>query len=619
MSAPLRAKKSNKTIVWILLGLLVISLTGFGVSSVGSSSNQAVATVGTEKVTVVEYSRALNQQMRALSQRFGTNLTFEQARLFGVDRMVLTNVIGTAALNGETTRVGLSAGDQQVLKQLLATQAFLDLTGKFDQQAYEEALRSANLKPAEYDEMIRSDIARSMLQIAVAGGVQANDDYALALLDYVGETRDFLWVELTADNLAEPVRQPDESEIEAAYKADPERYTAPETRKITYAELLADTMAAKLEVSDEDLQKAYDQEIDRFVVPSRRMVERLVYPDQAAAEAALGRMASGDVTFDDLVAERGLTLDDIDMGEVAQKDLSAAAAEAVFALTEPGIAGPVESSLGPAIFRVNAVLDEQVTTFEDARDELRGELVADRARRAIDGMVNDIDDLLAAGATLEELAGETDMELGTIDYSPGSTDGIAAHEEFRTAAEAAKPGDFPQIVTLADGGIFALRLDEIVPPTLIPLDEARDRVVADWQAAETHRQLVEMADTVRDRLALGDTFEMHALTPKAETQLRRDAFVDDAPQSLVSEAYKLARHGAAVVDGGSRVALVRVTGIAPFDPAEPQNAEILKSVGARYSGDLGSEIFDAFVTALQDSAGITVNQALINAIHAQMP
>ena len=73
-------------------------------------------------------------------------------------------------------------------------------------------------------------------------------------------------------------------------------------------------------------------------IPERRLVERLVYPDQAAADAARAELDAG-TTFEALVAERGLTLDAIDLGDVTREDLGAAG-DAVFAAAEGGVVGP---------------------------------------------------------------------------------------------------------------------------------------------------------------------------------------------------------------------------------------------------------------------------------------
>ncbi|MFH7450842.1 peptidylprolyl isomerase, partial [Pseudomonas syringae pv. tagetis] len=86
----------------------------------------------------------------------------------------------------------------------------------------------------------------------------------------------------------------------------------------------------------------YQSRIDEFQQPERRMVERLVYPSEADAAAAKARLDAGEVSFEQLAAERGLTLTDIDLGERAEAELGAAG-PAVFALDQPGVVGPVQT------------------------------------------------------------------------------------------------------------------------------------------------------------------------------------------------------------------------------------------------------------------------------------
>ncbi len=165
----------------------------------------------------------------------------------------------------------------------------------------------------------------------------------------------------------------------------------------------------------------------------------------------------------------------------AKKNLRAAG-EAVFAAESGDVVGPFNSSLGPALFRMNAVLAEQVTTLEEATPDLREELAAEAAREYINDRTDAIIDLLAGGATMADIAERTEMELGTINWTPENTDGIAAYDAFREAAATVQQGAFPEIIDLADGGIFALTLDGITPPTLQPIDDVRDAVSEAWQA-----------------------------------------------------------------------------------------------------------------------------------------
>ena len=108
--------------------------------------------------------------------------------------------------------------------------------------------------------------------------------------------------------------------------------------------------------------------------------------------------------------------------------------------------GPLPSDLGPALYRVNGRLEARHTTFEQAEPELRDELAADRARRLIEQQAEEINDLLAGGATLEDLANESDMEVASLGWSGETGEGITAYEGFRTAVIGSPEGGYGWIL-----------------------------------------------------------------------------------------------------------------------------------------------------------------------------
>ncbi|MCP3878103.1 MAG: peptidyl-prolyl cis-trans isomerase, partial [Sulfitobacter sp.] len=177
----------------------------------------------------------------------------------------------------------------------------------------------------------------------------------------------------------------------------------------------------------------------------------------AADQAAAALEVDGN-TFEGLVADRGLSLSDVDLGDLSQQQLGAAGDD-VFAAEVGDIVGPLPSNLGPALFRVNGVLPSLNTTFEEARPTLVQDLAADRAARLVEVRAQDLDDQLAGGATLEQIAEESKMTLSTIEWTQDSSESIAAYAGFREAATRLTEGDFPQIQQLDDGSVFAMRLD----------------------------------------------------------------------------------------------------------------------------------------------------------------
>jgi peptidyl-prolyl cis-trans isomerase D len=304
---------------------------------------------------------------------------------------------------------------------------------------------------------------------------------------------------------------------------------------------------------------------------------------------------------------------------VAAGDLLPAAAEVIFADTESEILGPLPTALGPAIFRVNGVLDATEVSFEEASEELRAELASEAARRVIDDLRDPADDLLAGGATLEELAETTEMELGTIDFTPVSEAGIAGYDAFREAALAAAERDFPELLELSDGGLFALRLDEVVPPALPPLAGIRDEVAEAWRATALREALAAYGQEVVTGLATDRSLEdFGGLT--TERQVRRQDFIPDAPPTLVAQVYQLAAPGDVVLVPGAEVAVIaRLDSINPAARDDP-SVQILTQIFAQtVAQSMAQDIFEIYGQAVQAEAGIRLDQAMINAVHANFP
>ena len=74
--------------------------------------------------------------------------------------------------------------------------------------------------------------------------------------------------------------------VTAQYESDPEAYTLPRRKRITYVWLSPDMLADSVPVDDAAVQDLYEQRSDEYDRPEMRLVERLVFPDDAAAQAA---------------------------------------------------------------------------------------------------------------------------------------------------------------------------------------------------------------------------------------------------------------------------------------------------------------------------------------------
>ncbi|WP_421703975.1 peptidyl-prolyl cis-trans isomerase [Aliiroseovarius sp.] len=612
------AKQVSRTLGWILMGLVMVGLVGFGATNFGSSRG-TIGTVGDTEVDANRYFRELNAEFRAIEAETGQRFTMEQARLFGLDQQVLGRIIATVALENETARLGLSVGDQAVRDQVVLIDAFKGVDGNFDRQNYDFALQQSGLTAAEFEGELRVETAVSIVRMAVQRGVVPQPAYTDALYAHAREERSFTWSPLGLDKLETPAAEPTEEQLTAWYEANPAPFTLPETKQLTYVWLDPEAVIPTIEVAEGELRALYDERAEEYQVPERRLVERLVFGTAEEAQSAADRLTAGEIDFPALVEERGLALADTDMGDVTQAALGAAG-EAVFALTEPGsVAGPIDSALGPALYRMNAVLPEQITSFEDAREELQGEYAADAARRQIEALIPELDEIMAGGATLEELEADYGMTLGTLAWTQGSSDGIAAYDSFREAATGVTTSDFPQITLMSDGGLFALRADQIDAPRVQSLDEARQVAVDGWTAGEEMRLLTLQAEALLDEF--DDTTGPNAkgLTEVVETGLTRGDVVSEAPRDLLAAVFEMESGDWRVVPGFDGVILVHLDAITAADQTTEDALLVKQAFNERLAQELGTDIEIAFANALQSEAGITLNRAVIDAVNAQFP
>ncbi|SHI88846.1 peptidyl-prolyl cis-trans isomerase D [Shimia gijangensis] len=607
---------ASKTLVWILMAMLIFGLGGFGITNLSGGAVRSVGTVGDKEIDINEYARALQQEMNALDAQTGRAVSFGEAQAAGIDRGVLNRLIATRAMDAETTRMGISIGDENLREELLQIREFQNADGSFDRAAYSYALEQTRMSEAQFEASIREDAARTLLQAAIVSGVIMNETYGDVLLNFVGEQRTIEIARLDEDVLTFPVTEATEADLKAFYDANIDQFTVPAQRQITYAWLSPAMLIDSVDVDEAALKDLYTERDAEFNRPERRLVERLAFADMASAEAAKTRLDNEEVSFETLVLDRGLNMVDVDMGDVSAAELGDAG-PAVFAAVVGSLTGPVQSDLGPALFRINGVLPAASTSFEDALPQLREELAAERARRVIDAQVGDVDDLLAAGATLEELADETEMELGQVGWHAGVSDGISGYETFRALAAVVTKEDFPQIDTLADGGMFALRLDDETPAAPAPFAEVKDDVATAWRRAEVVARLQEMADGLVPLLEGEVEFAAFGLEATVQPNLLRSGFVADTPEGFVQSVFEMELGAVSSAATENGLLIVRLIEIVKPDPNAPEVSNLLASVLDQGAAGLSQDIFEAYAQNIQFEQGVTLNQPALNAVHAQ--
>ncbi|MDB5657405.1 MAG: peptidylprolyl isomerase [Cypionkella sp.] len=613
--APKRKRRGASVMVWVLMAMLIGGLGGFGVTNFGSGT-ASIGTVGDRKIDVNDYARALRQAMDAFSKQIGQPVTMQQAQAIGLDRQVLQQVMDRAALDNEADRIGLSVGDATVASKVSAIPSFQGVDG-FDRAAYREVLRQNNLTESSFESGLRADTARQLLQTAITSGLSTPQTLTDTIAAWAGEQRGFTLLRLTEKSLTTPMPPLTDADLQAYYTAHIDAFTRPEAKRISYVALLPETIAKDMPLDEAALKATYVSRLSTYIIPEKRLVERLAFGTDAEAAAAKARIDAG-TSFDDLVKERNLSLEDVDMGDVSQKELAEAGA-AVFALKDPGVVGPFPSPIGPALFRMNAILTAQETTYEQAKPDLALEQQLEAARKVIADKVEVVDDALAGGATLEDVAKEQGLTLATTDFAPGADDNdpITNYQGFRDTAAKLAEGDFPEAILLDDGGLVAMELTSTVPPTAIPFDKVKEKVTTAAHDAALTKALSDEATRIKAGVEAGASLGSFGIVTRI-AKIDRQGVVKDAPPALLEAVFKMAPDDLQVIEAPGYTAVVQLNSISPAPTTGDDVTALRDAISVNAGRAISDDVMKLYTTALTTSAGITLDQAAISAVHTQM-
>src|SRR5262249_30038802 len=204
------------------------------------------------------------------------------------------------------------------------------VAGQFDHQLFDMRIRSAGYTEQRYVAEQRNAALRAQLMEAINGSVEVPKAFLDARNRYQNEERSIDYIHLDRSK-AGNIPQPTPEELAKYFDEHKLAFRAPEYRKIIVLQLTPDEMARSIEVSDADLQKAYDSARDRYTTPERGQIQQIVFPNAEEARKAADRIAAG-TSFDAIAAERGLKPQDFDLGLVAKSGVvDPAIADAAFA------------------------------------------------------------------------------------------------------------------------------------------------------------------------------------------------------------------------------------------------------------------------------------------------
>lgn len=570
----------------IMKVFLVFLAAGFALWGVGDmttgligGSDKAIE-AGDESLSPREVAIEFDRTRRNYLPNVSTGEALQTGLLGEVAGMLAREVV----FHAEANRLGLTVTREMQRREVAEEPSFKDEFGEFSQTRFLSVLANAGLSEADYLRRIDTALRREQIVDAVAGGVRHPMVVSRALTSYELERRSARLISVAVDTDA--VSDPDGAVLASWYEDVKSRYDAPMLRSARVGSLTPQMFADGIEIDEADIAAAYADRIDEFTSPERRRVRQMVFEDSASAETARQRVAGGD-DFEAVAADMlGWTADDTNLGLVTAQDLDGAVGDAVFDAEIGEIAGPAESVFGIHLLVVDEIQEGGETTLADVSDDIRAILQNEAATDLIYEKVNQIEDRIASGATLDEAITEVSGSLITISDIDRRGNDIDGNPIAGEAAELAQDSvvletiwssDIDEQSVIQEGAddlFFIVEVMAETDPRPRDLDEVRTRAVSDWKQVEAIKTAREAAEA---RIADAGAFDSTETT----ADFRRNGIgLDHEAARLIAAAVFAQNVGEArVVETGAEAIAVRTEAIIPVDEDElSDSAELVANM-----------------------------------------
>ena len=259
-------------------------------------------------------------------------------------------------------------------------------------------------------------------------------------------------------------------------------------------------------------------------------------------------------------------------------------------------------------------------SLEEVRDLVEQSLLEDLAQDRIFDVAGEIEDMMDANSTFDEIADELGLVLATYDYldREGRTrdglhmnglrgiPGVAEDDRILREVFVNDIGYETDLFESERDGLFAVRVVDIIDSQRRPMEEIRERAVADWKTEQVEDALLELARTVQSRVRDGESLQ--AVASELGGTVDTAVLVRTAANPDVGDEAEVELMTADVGD------VLRGAGPEPLT----QQVVVLDAISG--SGDrLGGRFADTLRDATRNEIAADIDQAYRQAVLAENP
>ncbi len=504
-------ESSQSLWVKIAFGIIIVVFVFWGIGTYTPNAG-LVASVNGQDITEQEFFQAYNMQVEQLQRALpDLQLTEEMLKGFNIPHYALEALITQTLLEQEAKRTGFEVGAKELL-DTISTFAFAqDASGNFSLEEYLQVFQDAGQSPKAFEAILQKELREAKFRSLFSEFAFISEEQAKAIFEYQYKARNFDGYFIADSNFINNVQVSNE-DLEALYQQNISMYQVPANVKLEYIAINSQNLSRPNDITEAEIDAEYQANRALYDLPETVTASHILISVPSTANAQVEEEAFAKIkdienrinngtSFANLAREfsddPGSASRGGSLGAFTRGQMVAEFEEVAFSTAKGKVSAPVRSDFG---YHLIFVEDKQEAGPRD-KNTTRQMIIADLAQaKAITSVQTVTDSILVQihadkNVNLQEIANKEGLKVENTALM--SVD-MLANELGISYTDAQILGQ-TAVNTVLDSPLMTenayliVKVVESEPSRVLSLEEVKDSLMADAKSIAAHKKAFEKA------------------------------------------------------------------------------------------------------------------------------
>lgn len=608
----------------IILAIVVLPFAFWGVDSYTRASKSAnvVATVDGEKISQQQFENELRQQQDRLRQQLGTNvdpalLDSPEMKRSVLDRLVSQRIMLEAARDAK-----LLATDDDVARMIGGIEAFQE-NGKFDKNRYASVVGNQGMSTLGFEARIREDMLWQQVKDAYLQNGYTSVNVVDNIIRLNEQQRTVSVAPVSFQSFIAQAKVSDE-ELKKYYNQNLQEFQIREQAQVEYVKFSIDSLIASTKVDETESRKYYDEHQAEFGTPEERKASHILIATAAnasqpeldvakeKAEKVLQQLRASPGKFSELAKQysqdTGSAANGGDLGFFGKGMMVKPFEDAAYELKTDEISGLVKTDFGFHIIKLTGIKPPKVLPYESVRENVVSML---KARKASDkfaelaeqfsNTVYEQSDTLKPAA---ELAGAEIKQAGWI-FNGAETADIWTAKMLQAVFndEVIKNKRNTAAIEVAPNTLVAARVNDYKPSAVREFGEVEESIREKLKLMQAKELATKQGTELLSRLRNSEKASVNWSSVQSITRAQYGSVDAGLVKTIFQAPSDKLPQFVGIANDKKGYLLARIDAVKDGDPTADKRTKYVEQLQQL----TGEEMLRAYLAAAKQSAAITLN------------